>query len=137
VNEAESHAEEDKQRKQEVETRNMADSLLYNTEKTLREHQDKVGEEDRKAIEDANAELRKALEGQDTAAIEAAAQKVTEASHKLAEVMYAASQSEQAAEDVASAAAASAEGGAGDDGSQEAGPVDADFTVVDEEEKKS
>ncbi|MBI2433619.1 MAG: molecular chaperone DnaK [Candidatus Hydrogenedentes bacterium] len=130
VKDAESHASEDKERKKEVETRNMADSLLYSTEKTLREHGDKIGADDKQKVETAIAGLRKALEGSDTAAIESAAQRLTEASHKLAEVMYAAAQAQQAG------AAGAETAGSAPDGAGEGGTVDADFTVVDEDEKK-
>ncbi len=148
VNEAEEHAEEDKTKKHEIEVRNNADTLLYSTEKTLKENEDKVDADEKQKIEDAAAELRKALEGSDTPAIEAAAEKLGQASHKLAEAMYAATAEQQQQQ----AGAADGPGGTGGAGGAEyvdpaqdqdasgdkggADTVDADFTVVDEEEKK-
>ena len=71
-----------------AEARNQADSLLYSTEKNLTEHGDKIGEDDKTKITEAIAGLRKAMEGDDPAAIESATQTLTTASHKLAEEMY-------------------------------------------------
>jgi molecular chaperone DnaK len=88
VKEAESHAAEDTRRKQEIETRNQADSLVYSTERTLAEHGAKLGEGDRKAIDDALAEAREALKGDDSERIKRAHETLTRATHKLAEVMY-------------------------------------------------
>jgi molecular chaperone DnaK len=131
VKDAESHEDEDKKRKQEVEVRNNADSLLYQTEKTLKEHGDKISEEDKAAVESALAELRTAIGGTDTAAIEAASQKVNEASHKLAEAMY--------AQNAQAQSGAGADAGAGADEQPDSGgddTVDADFEVVDEDKKE-
>jgi len=141
VREAEVHGEEDKVKKREIEIRNNADTLCYTTEKTLREHEDKIGPEDKAAIESALAELRKTLEGSDTAAIEAAMEKVTKASHKLAEAMYAAAAEAQQAAQGQAGAQGQAQPESGPDGAQ--GPkgdgakqdtVDADFTVVDDDD---
>jgi molecular chaperone DnaK len=135
VREAESHASEDKQRKQEIETRNTADALVYSTEKNLREFGDKVKPEDKAAIEAAIGEVRSALAGTDTAAIEAATAKLQEASHKMAEAMYATAQS--APGEATNGEQPGAETGApGNDGAQGGDTVDADFTVVDEDETK-
>jgi molecular chaperone DnaK len=126
VNEAESHAKEDEARRKDIETRNQADSLAYATEKTLTEHGDKISEEDRSKVQDALDKLKQSLQGSDTAAIAAASEELTQASHKLAEAMYSASQAQQAPQN---------EPG---DGQQAPGDdtVDADFTVVDDEEEK-
>jgi molecular chaperone DnaK len=138
VREAEQHSDEDKQRRKEIETRNNADSLLYTTEKTLRENEEKIGEADRDAIKAAVDALRKSLEGTDTQAIESAAENLTKASHKLAEALY------------AEAAKAQQDGAAGAQ-DQSGGPeyvdpsgassggdtVDADFTVVDDEDDEA
>jgi len=132
VKDAASHADEDKKRKQEIETRNTADSLLYQTEKTLREHGDKVGADDKAAIEAALGELRTALAGTDSAAIEAASQKVSAASHKLAEAMYAqaapggGATAGDAGADAQSHSESHGSGGGADDA------MDADFEVVDD-----
>jgi molecular chaperone DnaK len=88
VKEAESHAAEDTRRKQEIETRNQADSLVYSTERTLAEHGAKLAEGDRKAIDEALAEAREALKGEDVERIKRAHETLTRATHKLAEVMY-------------------------------------------------
>ena len=129
VKDAEVHQREDEQRKREIEIRNNADALLYNTEKTMREHGDAVCAEDKAAIEGAADRLREALKGEDTAAIESAANELTEASHKLAEAMYAsAAQAQQAQAGADQGSQAGAEAGPSP---QAAGgdTVDADFTV--------
>ena len=88
VKEAESHSEEDKQRRRQVEARNQLDSLVYNTQKTYDEHKEKLGAAEKGQLEEALTEARKALEGEDTEAMEKAGERLTQASHKLAEVMY-------------------------------------------------
>jgi molecular chaperone DnaK len=88
VKEAEANAAEDTKRKQEIETRNQADSLVYSTERTLAEHGGKLAEPDRKAINEALAETREALKGEDVERIKRAHDSLTGATHKLAEVMY-------------------------------------------------
>ncbi len=124
---AEAHAEEDKKKKEEIETRNRADALVYSTEKSLKEHGDKVDAETRKSIEDALAELKKAIEGGDVAAITAAEQKLAEKSQKLGEIIYQQMQQEQGA--------AEASGTTGDSSeARDAEVVDAE--VVDENNKK-
>jgi molecular chaperone DnaK len=135
VKDGESHASEDQQRKHDIEVRNTADSLVYSTEKTLKENDDKVSAEDKAAIESAAEELKKTLEGQDTAAIEAAMEKLNQASHKLAQAMYEAAAAQQQGAGPADPDAAQDAPGAQDDAKDSAdGTVDADFTVVDEDE---
>ena len=131
-NDAEAHAEEDKHRREVVDRRNEADQLVYSTEKSLEEHGDKVGEEDKKAIEDALAEMKKALEGENDDAIKNAMEGLQKASHKLAEEMYKEAQAQQGAEqgDPASQGDAGQPQGGADEGA-----VDADFEVVDEDKK--
>ncbi|MCC7175594.1 MAG: molecular chaperone DnaK [Bryobacterales bacterium] len=85
---AESHAADDRKRKEEVEARNRADSMVYNVEKTLKEHRDKISESDVKDIEAALAETRSAIQSGPAERINSAADKLTQASHKLAEAMY-------------------------------------------------
>jgi molecular chaperone DnaK len=138
VKDAEAHAEEDRKRREEVDLRNDADSLLYSVEKTLRENGDKVAGNDKQAIEDAAANLRKALEGSDSAAIRSAKESLEQASHKLAEAMYA--QQQAGAAPGADAGAAGPEFvNPGGNGQHEDNPgrqtVDADFTVVDDDKK--
>jgi molecular chaperone DnaK len=88
VKEAEANAADDSKRKQEIETRNQADSLVYSTERTLAEHGAKLNEADRKAVDEALAEAREALKGEDVERITRAQDALTKATHKLAEVMY-------------------------------------------------
>ena len=100
VTDAEEHAEEDSQKKEEVEARNSADSLIYSTENSLNEFGDKISEEDRNEIQSAIEKLRETLNGSDVEAIKAETEALTQASHKLAEAMYAqaAAESEATAE---------------------------------------
>ncbi|MCC6699426.1 MAG: molecular chaperone DnaK [Candidatus Hydrogenedentes bacterium] len=131
VKEGESHAAEDKEKKKEIEIRNNADSLIYSTEKTLREHGDKVSGAEKEAIEAAMKDLRSALEGSDIPAIERATETLMQASHKLAEAMYQAAAAAQGA----AAGPAPEEAAEAADG-EKSESVDADFTVVNDEEKK-
>ena len=126
VKDAESHAEEDKKRKDEIEVRNQTDSLAYGTEQTLKDLGDKVPEDQKKATEEAVAEARKALEGTDIEAINAAGEKLQEVGHKLAEVAYADAQAQTAGTDGASA-------GNSSDGDVE----DADYEVVDDDKSQN
>jgi molecular chaperone DnaK len=88
VKEAEAHAEEDKQRREEIEIRNQADSLAYNTEKTLSENKAKLSEPDIKNIEDAIKETREAMDSGNTSQIKEKMETLNKASHKLAEIIY-------------------------------------------------
>jgi molecular chaperone DnaK len=88
VKDAQANAAEDTKRKEEIEVRNQTDSLVYSTERTLGEHGSKLGEGDRKAIDDALAEAREALKGEDLERMKRAQETLTRAAHKLAEVMY-------------------------------------------------
>ena len=126
VKDAESHAEEDKKRKDEIEVRNQTDSLAYGTEQTLKDLGDKVPEDQKKATEEAVAEARKALEGTDIETIKAAGEKLQEVGHKLAEVAYADAQAQTAGTDGASA-------GNSSDGDVE----DADYEVVDDDKSQN
>jgi len=129
VKDAESHAEEDKKRRELVEARNGAEALVHSTEKALEENGDKVDAETKAAIETAIADLKTALEGDDPEAIKAKSEELAQASMKLGEAMYAASQAEQANADAAADAAAEDRTADGDD------VVDADFTEVDDDKK--
>ena len=88
VKEAEAHAAEDKKKKEEVEVRNNADSLVYNTEKTLKELDGKVSEEEKSKVESELANLKKTLEGTDTAAIKSATDKLTQVFYDLTSKLY-------------------------------------------------
>ena len=123
VADAEEHAEEDTQKKEEAEARNDADSLIYSTEKSLNEYGDKISEEDRNEVQSAIAKLRETLNGSNVEAIKAEIDALTQASHKLAEVMYA-----QAAAD--SEATAEAENATTETSDETV--VDAEAEVVDE-----
>ncbi len=132
VKDAESHREEDKQRRELVEARNKGEALVHSAEKTLSEHGDKVSDADKSTIEQAIADLKTALEGEDLADIEAKSNALGEASMKLGEAMYAASQAE--ADEAAEAAEAASE--AADEPQDDV--VDADFEEVkDDDQKKS
>ncbi|MGH3342342.1 MAG: Hsp70 family protein, partial [Carbonactinosporaceae bacterium] len=90
--EAEQYAEEDGRRREEAETRNQGESLVYQTEKFLKENEDKVPGEVKSEVEDAVAELKKALEGSDVAELRAAVEKVTTTSQKVGQAVYAQAQ---------------------------------------------
>jgi molecular chaperone DnaK len=92
---AEAHSAEDRKQKDTIDARNRADAMVYNVEKTLKEHRSKVGEAEAKEIEDAIAETKKVLNENDAAAINAATDRLTTASHKLAEAMYKSSAGQQ------------------------------------------
>jgi molecular chaperone DnaK len=96
VREAEAHADEDKERRQEIEVKNQADSLAYSVERQLSEHGDKIPAADKSAIEDALKEVREALKTDDVERIKRASDGLTKASHKMAEVLYRAAQEKQA-----------------------------------------
>ena len=99
VKDAEVHAEEDKTRKEAAEARNQLDSLVYSTEKSLKEYGDDLDAEVKSGIEAALEKAKKALEGDDAAAMRAAAEELNQASHKLAEAMYAKASQQQAQQD--------------------------------------
>ena len=134
VKEAESHAADDKKRKELVEVRNQADSLVYSTEKSLKELGDKVPEDDRKATEEALAEAKRALESEDVERIRKQTDALSAAAMKLGEHLYKAQQESDAsadAEDVTGSDSGSTGNNADDN------VVDADFTDVSSDDKKS
>jgi molecular chaperone DnaK len=88
VKDSQTNAAEDTKRREEIEVRNQTDSLVYSTERTLGEHGSKLGESDRKAVDEALAEAREALKGEDVERMKRAQETLTRAAHKLAEVMY-------------------------------------------------
>jgi molecular chaperone DnaK len=120
VKDAEAHAAEDKKRKAAVEAKNSAEALLHETEKTLAEHGAKLADADRRAIENAMADLRQALKGDDAAVVTAKANALQHVSGKLGEAVYAQPQGP-------SGTTAEPDGG---------GVVDAEFTEVDDDSKK-
>jgi len=131
VKDAESHAVDDEKKKEEIETQNNADSLVYSTEKSLNEYGDKVSEEDRNAIQQAIDKLKESLKGENIEAIKADTEALTQASHKLAEAMYAQAAAEQATSTSDDGSAATA---ANDD--ETVIDVEAE-EVVDEDESKN
>jgi len=112
VKDAEAHAEEDKARREEAEVRNNADSLVYQTEKVLREQGENVSEEEKAAVEGPLAELKSALEGTDTGAIKEATEKLMASSQEFSQKLYEAAARDNAA---GTSASGSAEGSADDD----------------------
>jgi molecular chaperone DnaK len=128
IKDAELHAEEDKKRKAAVEAKNHAEALVHSTEKALSEHGSKVGEDDRRAIENALADLKEALKGTDADAIAAKTNTLAQASMKLGEAMYKAQQE-------GGSGGPDASGGAA--GAKKDDVVDAEFTEVDDDKKKS
>ncbi len=133
--EAESHAADDKAKREEIEAHNQLDSTVYNVEKMLKEHGDKISSDEKGNVESALADAKKALEGTDAAAMNSAREKLTQASHKLAEAMYKAAQPQPGAAPGADGAGPQA--GAPADGAgqkKDEGVIDAEY--VDVEEKK-
>ena len=139
VKDAEEHADEDKSRRELIEARNHADSLIHATEKNLSEYGDKIPDEDKATIEEAVTALRDVLESEDLDAITAKTEILTQASMKLGEAIYKASQ-EEAAQEAGAAEAAGDETPAGEDTvseeSEDPNVVDADFEEVDPEKEK-
>ncbi len=130
VKDAETHAAEDAQRKEEVETRNNADSLVNATQQTLDELGDKAPADAKAAAESAIAEAKSALEGNDIEAIKASVEKLQQAGYKLAEVVYSQNGGDPAAAAAAAAGAQSSAAPADDD------TIEADYEVVDDDKKE-
>ncbi len=130
VKDAEANAEADKERRERVEAKNQAESLIHSTESSLKEHGDKIGDDDKKAIEDAIAEAKAAAENEESTAEELTAkvQALATASMKLGEAIYGAGNEDAEAQAAAADAAR--------DAAQDAEIVDADYEEVDGEEKK-
>ncbi len=126
VNDAKEHAEEDESRKAEVETRNQADSLVYATEKSLKDLGDKVPDDTKSTVEDAIAAVKTALDGEDLDEIKAKTDELQTASYKLAEIAYGDMQNADAGADASGAAEAAAD--------EDDEVIDADYEVVDEDE---
>jgi molecular chaperone DnaK len=103
VSDAESHAEEDRQAREAADTRNRADQMVYQVEKTLRDTGGKVPEGERQETETAVAEVKRALERGDTGEIKAATERLEKASHRLAETIYREQAGQQSAGGAASA----------------------------------
>jgi molecular chaperone DnaK len=131
IKEAELHAEEDKKKKDLVEARNQADSLIYQTEKSIKELGDKVDPTLKGNLEGAMERLKKAMEGTDTEEIKKLSEELMQSSHKLAEAMYAqASGAGQAGDQAAGGGTAGASAEAASQASADEDVVDADFEEV-------
>ena len=124
MKDAEEHADEDRRKREEVEARNQADNVVYQSEKSLKEHGDKLDESDRQHVESSLAAAKEALNGQDLDRIKQSSEELLNASQKFAEVLYRQAQQEE------TGAAGSGSAPEGDDG-----VVDAE--VVDEGEERS
>lgn len=138
VKEAEQYAAEDAKRKQEVEDRNKAETLVYETEKSLKELEGKIDDAEKKDVEEAKEDLKKALEANNQEDIKAKTDVLTEKFHKIAEKLY---QQQGAGPDMSGMAGASGGTGtsgadAAESGAQADNVVDADFEVVDEDKDK-
>ena len=136
VKEAEEHADDDRARAEEIELRNRADTLLYQTERSIKDLGDDVPEEDRTAVEGALENLREALKGDDTASINAAVEEVQQASMKIGEAMYAraaAAQNGDGDGDPVGAAAGTQDSAAE---SSDDSVVDAEFRATDESDSE-
>ena len=128
VEDAQAHSDEDKKRREVIDARNQLDSLVYGTEKNLAEHRDKLNDSDRAEIESAIEEAKKSMEAEDAAAMASASERLTQASHKLAQVIY-----EQASAQAAPEGAPEAGGPSGSAASEgDDDVIDADFVDVDE-----
>ena len=132
VKDAEAHSEEDKKRRETVEIRNQADSLIYGTEKNLQEHGEKIPEEEKTNIQEAIDGMKKAMEGDDVEAMKAAMQTLTTASHKLAEEMYKKTSADGAAGST-TGDDSSSNGGETNGKGEDEKVVDAEFEEVDKE----
>src|SRR5687767_15119129 len=125
--EAESHAEDDKKRREEIESRNRADQALYGAERMIKDAGEKVSQSDRSAIESAIADLKKAIEAGDTAAMNRAMEALMQAQHKASEALY------KNQQDAGAQGAQGAEGGQGAQGAQGPDSAKPDGDVIDAE----
>jgi molecular chaperone DnaK len=130
IRDAESHADEARRLKELADARNMAESLAYQTERTLKEHRDKLDESDASTIEGRVMELKGVLESEDVNEIRSKTEALQEASQKLAEAVYAQATAQQAASGAAS-------GGDGAPSADDEVVEEADYEVIDEEEAKT
>ncbi len=128
---AELHAEEDKKKKEKIEAKNQADTLVYSTEKALKESGDKVDADTKKKIEEKLEELKKLMTGEDSEAIKKAATELSEVSMKLGEAMYKAAADKQGAAPGGDGNGSKAEG----EKPKDEGAVDAEYEPVDKDKK--
>jgi molecular chaperone DnaK len=131
---AESHAADDRKLHDTIEAKNKADAMVYNVEKTLKEHRSKVGEAEAKEIESALEETKKAMTENDPVKINSAVDRLTTASHKLAEAMYKSTAQQPGGQQPPPGGGPSSGNGGGDKGKDNV--VDAEFVDVDDKDKK-
>jgi molecular chaperone DnaK len=129
--EAEAHSAEDKERREQIEAKNQLDSLVYGVEKMLREQGDKISGSERGDVENAIADARKALDSNDKQQMDQARERLTQASHKLAEQMYKAAQP-QSGPGPRPAASAGASTSSNGQANKDEGVVDAEYVDIDE-----
>ncbi len=132
--EAEAHSAEDKAKREEIDSRNQLDAMVYSVEKMLREHGDKISGAERGDVDNALADAKKALESGDKATMDRARESLTRASHKLAEAMYRATQASAAGAGPTAGGPAPSGDGQAREQKREEGVIDAEY--VDVEEKK-
>ncbi|MFW6598030.1 molecular chaperone DnaK [Propionibacteriaceae bacterium Y2011] len=134
MKDAEAHAEEDKRRREAVETRNEADSLVFRTEKLLSENEDKITEDVKAPVNEALAELKEALAGDDDEAVKAGVEKLNTTSAALGQAMYAAAQAEGQAAEAGADGATDSESASGEGASTDGADEDVvDAEIVDDE----
>lgn len=137
IKEAEEHADEDKKRHESIQARNNLDNLVYQTEKSLKEHGDKATEDEKKKIEDAIAEAKEALKNDSLDEINKAVEKLSQASHGFAQKMYEeAAKNQQAQGTPGTSEQPTGESSTQSNTSQKEDVVDADFEVMDEDKDK-
>ena len=127
VKDAEANQDEDKKKRESVDLRNQADTLIHSTEKNLKEHGSKISDAEKKAIEDASSDLKEALKGTDSEDIKKKNETLVQASMKLGEAIY---KSQEQKPDT------SKDAGKNDDGTKDDNVVDADFEEVKDENKE-
>ena len=128
VKDAEANKEADKKKRESVDVRNQADTLIHSTDKYLKEHGSKVSEADKKAIEDASSQLKEALKGENTDDIKKKTEALVQASMKLGEAIYKSQQNTKPE--------SGKDDGKDDKGKKEDNVVDADFEEVKDENKE-
>jgi molecular chaperone DnaK len=129
---ADAHAAEDRSQRDSIEAKNQLDSMVYNVEKMLKEHGDKISGSERGDVENALADAKKALESSDKGQMEKAREALTTASHKLAEQMYKAAQPQTPPGTGTTAEGGPAPGGNGEAKKKDEGVIDAEYVDVDE-----
>ncbi len=134
IKEAELHADEDKKKRELVDARNQADTLIYSTEKSIKDLGDKVDDATKSSVEAASENLKKAMEGDDTEEIKRLSEELTQVSHKLAEAMY--KQASQADDQQAGAQPGAEDSAQAGPSAPEEDVVDADFEEVKDDDDK-